>query len=114
MDIEDPSPLRRWWWSDAKDEAPLAFWIGAIVGAAWPIELLLIAFLFTSGSRIGVSGPKNWADQIVGCAMIFTYTGPIALALLYFAGRAGFEVGGYCAVAIARFIRSRKQGPQES
>lgn len=109
MDIEEPAQPRRWW-SDARDEAPLAFGIGSIVGAAWPIEVLFIVSRFTSGAIIGAEGPKNWADSVMGCAMILTYTGPIALALLYFAGRAGFGVGGHCAVAIARFVRSRRQG----
>ena len=108
MDIEDPAKPRRWW-SDARDEAPLAFGIGSVVGAAWPIEFLLIVSWFTSGANISAEGPENWADSVMGCAMILTYTGPIALALLYFAGRAGFEVGGYCAVAIARFVRSRRR-----
>ncbi len=88
-------------------EAPVAFWCGGLAGAAWPFAFFYIVSRFTSGTTIGVTGPKNWADQIMGCGMLLSYTGPVALALLFFAMLMGFRMAGYCTAAIMIAIRSR-------
>jgi len=106
LPVDDPSRPDNWW-SNVKREAPTAFRLGGFFGAGWPFALLFIASRFASGSQIELTGPKNWADQILGCGMILSMSG-LGLVLLGVAVFAGFQVGGYCAAALTIYLRSRQ------